>query len=48
MGPSALLDDKGRALFADRIKRQLAGEKIEESVEYRVRRKDGTERWPDH
>ena len=40
--PSALLDENGRALFADRIRRQLAGEKIEESVEYRVRKKDGS------
>ena len=42
IGPSALLDDNGRALFADRIRRQLAGEKAEESVEYRVRKKDGS------
>jgi PAS domain S-box-containing protein len=42
IGPSALLDDKSRAFFADRIRRQLAGEKIAESVEYRVRKKDGS------
>jgi PAS domain S-box-containing protein len=42
IGPAALLDDSGRALFANRIRRELAGEKIEESVEYRVRKKDGS------
>jgi len=41
MGPAALLDDKGRALFTNRIRRQLAGEKVEEAVEYRVRKKGG-------
>ncbi|HXZ38201.1 MAG TPA: PAS domain S-box protein, partial [Thermodesulfobacteriota bacterium] len=41
MGPAALLDDKGRMLFANRIRRQLAGEKVEEAVEYRVRKKGG-------
>lgn len=42
MGPAALLDDNSRALFADGIRRQLAGERIEETVEYLVRKKDGT------
>ncbi len=42
MGAMLLLDEKSRELFASRIKRQLAGEKIEESVEYRVRKKDGS------
>jgi PAS domain S-box-containing protein len=41
MGPAALLDGESRALFADRIRRQLTGEEIEDVVEYRVRRKDG-------
>ena len=40
LDPSRLLDEEGRILFADRIRRQLSGEKIEESVEYRVRKKD--------
>jgi len=40
MGPGAILDEKSRVLLADRVRRQLAGEKIEESVEYRVRKKD--------
>ena len=42
MGPGAILDENSRVLLADRVRRQLAGEKIEESVEYRVRKKDGS------
>ena len=42
IGPSGLLDDNSRARFADRIRRQLAGEKVEESVEFRVGKKDGS------
>jgi len=42
MSPAALLDDESNARFADRIKRQLAGQQIDELVEYRVRRKDGS------
>jgi len=42
IGPGALLDDANRARFAERIRRQLAGEPIDDSVEYRVRKKDGT------
>lgn len=43
MDPSSLLDEESRARFAERLKKQLAGETIEESVEYRAFRKDGTE-----
>jgi PAS domain S-box-containing protein len=42
IGPSALLDDDSRKVFADRIKRQFAGEKVGESVEYGVKKKDGS------
>ncbi|MGE5253367.1 MAG: PAS domain-containing protein, partial [Planctomycetaceae bacterium] len=42
MGAMPLLDEKSRELFVHRIRRQLAGEMIEESVEYRVRKKDGS------
>ncbi len=42
IGPAALLDEDSRRLFADRIRRLTAGQAIDESVEYRVRRKDGT------
>jgi two-component system cell cycle sensor histidine kinase/response regulator CckA len=42
IGPVALLDEESRVRFLDRIRRQLAGEKIEETVEFRVRKKDGS------
>lgn len=42
MNPMDLLADESKAIFADRIRRQLAGEKIPEMVEYRVRTKDGS------
>jgi PAS domain S-box-containing protein len=42
IGPMGMLDDDSRKTFADRIKRQLAGEKINETVEYRVKKKDGS------
>ncbi|MGE5740634.1 MAG: PAS domain S-box protein, partial [Candidatus Aminicenantes bacterium RBG_16_66_30] len=41
LGPADLLDGESRALFSDRIRRQMAGEAIEDVVEYRVRKKDG-------
>jgi PAS domain S-box-containing protein len=42
MGPSAMLDDDSKKLFAERIKLQLAGKEIGKEVEYRVKRKDGS------
>lgn len=42
MNPMDLLADESRDLFADRIRRQLAGEKIADTVEYKVRKKDGS------
>jgi PAS domain S-box-containing protein len=45
MNPADLLDAESRARFQDRIRRGLAGEKIEENVEYRARVKDGRELW---
>ena len=42
LGPGGLLDDDGKRAFAERIRRQLAGQKIDESVEYRIKKKDGT------
>jgi len=40
--PSDLLDEESRSLFKERISRKVAGERMDESVIYRVRRKDGT------
>ena len=39
--PADLLDEEGRFLFKERIRNKLAGEKIDEAIEYRIRRKDG-------
>jgi PAS domain S-box-containing protein len=41
MSPAELLDEEGRRVFGDRIRRQLAGEPMQDVVEYRVRKKDG-------
>ncbi|HLO57277.1 MAG TPA: PAS domain S-box protein [Bacteroidales bacterium] len=45
MNPFELLDHQGSLQFRQRIAKILAGEDIDESVEYRVRMKDGSERW---
>jgi PAS domain S-box-containing protein len=39
--PMDLLDKQSRVSFGARVRRRLTGEKIEEDIEYRVRRKDG-------
>jgi len=41
IGPMAVLDEESRARFADRMKRTLSGLPVDETVEYRVLRKDG-------
>jgi PAS domain S-box-containing protein len=43
MNPFDLLDDDGKALFRERIRRKLAGETISDSVEYKSKTKDGRE-----
>jgi PAS domain S-box-containing protein len=45
LGPSELLDEESKKLFMTRIQHQLAGEKIDDSVEYRVKKKDGSTLW---
>jgi PAS domain S-box-containing protein len=42
LGPAALLDQESQKVFADRARRQLAGENVDPMVEYRVRKKDGS------
>jgi PAS domain S-box-containing protein len=42
LDPAMLLDEDSRRLFTERVRRQLAGEHIGESVEYRIRKKDGS------
>ena len=42
LGPSEFLIGDSKKLFADRVRRQLAGENINDSVEFQVRKKDGS------
>jgi PAS domain S-box-containing protein len=42
INPSDLLDGDSQKRFADRIRRMLAGEKIDDSVEYKIKKKDGS------
>ena len=41
--PFALLDDESKMRFRERIKKMLAGEKVDETVEFKVIPKDGRE-----
>ena len=43
MSPFDLLDDEGKTVFRERIRRRLAGEAVSESVEYKSKTKDGRE-----
>ncbi len=43
MNPFDLMDDKSKAIFQERIRKSLAGEEIDSSVEYKVKAKDGRE-----
>ena len=45
MNPADLLDAESAERFRDRIKRGLAGQKIDESVEFKFRAKDGHAVW---
>jgi PAS domain S-box-containing protein len=40
-----LMDEEGRRRFLERFKRVLAGEKVDSSVEYKFKTKDGRELW---
>jgi PAS domain S-box-containing protein len=42
MGPGALLDDESNKIFTERARRQLAGEKVDPTIEYKVKKKDGS------
>ena len=41
MRPADLLDQEGISLFQERIRKQLAGETVPATIEYRVRKKNG-------
>jgi PAS domain S-box-containing protein len=43
--PTDFLDQESRPLFKERIQKKLAGQRIDETMEYRIRRKDG--KWID-
>jgi PAS domain S-box-containing protein len=45
MLPEELLDEEGRGRFRKRMRQTLAGEKVSEQAEYRVRAKEGREIW---
>ena len=42
MKPTELLDKDGLRLFYEKVKRKLAGEKVEQTADFKVRRKDGS------
>jgi PAS domain S-box-containing protein len=42
MNPVEIMDDKSKSLFAERIKHHQSGEKIDNTVDYHVKKKDGT------
>jgi PAS domain S-box-containing protein len=42
LGPAAILDDESRKVFAERARRHLAGERVDPTVEYKVKKKDGS------
>jgi hypothetical protein len=45
MNPSELLTEESKALYVSRIQKMLAGESVPESVEYKIRQKNGDEFW---
>lgn len=42
MKPAEVLTEESRSLFEERIRRQVAGEQVSETAEYRIRKKDGS------
>ena len=42
MNPTELMDDDSKVRFAERVRRKLAGEKIDETVDFKIRKKDGS------
>jgi PAS domain S-box-containing protein len=45
MNPLDFLDEDGKRLFLERIKRNLAGERVEPQAEFKIKTKDGKELW---
>ncbi len=42
LNPADLMDEEGKRLFAERVRRKLAGEALEDAVVFRIRKKDGS------
>ena len=45
MNPMDILDPDSRPVFLDRLRKAQAGEALSEAIEYKAKRKDGTELW---
>ena len=45
MSPYDILSNDGKALYAERVRRSMAGEKVPEAVEYKIITKGGKELW---
>ena len=45
MGPFYILTEKSKKVFAERIGKLFAGETVPETVEFKIRKKDGRELW---
>jgi PAS domain S-box-containing protein len=45
MNPLEFLDEEGKRLFLERIKRNLAGEKVQPQAEFKIKTKDGKVLW---
>jgi signal transduction histidine kinase len=45
MDPFHLLDEQSALLFKERMRKTFAGEKIDDTVEYKIKVKDGREMW---
>lgn len=45
LGPLDILEESSRKVFMERMAKVLSGEKVPETVEYKVKRKDGEELW---
>jgi PAS domain S-box-containing protein/putative nucleotidyltransferase with HDIG domain len=45
LGPLEILDEPSRKTFTERVTRVLSGERVPETVEYKIRRKDGRVLW---
>jgi len=45
MNPSDIMTDESKSLFADRLRKHLSGEKIPDTVTFKIKKKNGEEFW---